>query len=312
MFRFLLLAASAVLLSFPGYALAEEIVYDRILVKINDDIITQYDLDEEMKPILSKIDKKTLSAREKEQLAQLRTKTLDRMVNDILMAQEIKKYEITIPDSVVDDEIKAMTEERGMTDEEFRETIKKDGLTMEEFREKLKGMIEKQELLGYMVHSKVLVTDTEIQEEYEARREDYKLDKMVTLAILMLPSDVPALEVKERIEDEELTFVEAVSKYSVGPAKEEGGVIGDVEWSDLADDWKTSIEGVAEGAIGSPIVVRGHEALLSPIKIQEDRLIPLEDVRDDIFDRLMEGKRDKIFDEYFKKLKQSSVIEYMD
>lgn len=97
-----------------------------------------------------------------------------------------------------------------------------------------------------MVHSKVLVTDTEIQEEYEARRDDYLLGKMVELAIIMLPPDVAALEVKKRIEDEEMTFAEAAQKYSIGPGKDKGGVIGEVEWADLADDWRASIEGVKE------------------------------------------------------------------
>lgn len=163
-----------------------------------------------------------------------------------------------------------------------------------------------------MVHSKVLVTDSEILEEYEAKRGDYLLDKMVELAIIMLPPEVAALEVKKRIEDEEMTFAEAAQKYSVGPGKEKGGVIGEVEWADLADDWKASIEGVKQGGVSSPIMVQGKESLLSPIKIAEDRLVPLEEVRDGIFERLMDTKREKIFDEYFNKLKDKALIVYMD
>lgn len=312
MFRFFPMFVWAIILMIPVHSLAEEVVYDQILVKINEEIITQYDLAEEMKPILAQIGNRSLSSTEKEQLDKLREQTLERMINDSLMAQEIKKYEIVIPDKVVDDEIKRIKEERDLTDEEFAGMVKQDGLTVEEFRKKLKASIEKQELLGYMVHSKVLVTDTEIQKEYEARRDDYLLEKMVTLAIIILPSDVAAIEVKKRIEDGELTFPEAAEKYSIGPGKEQGGAIGDVEWGDLADDWKASIEGVKEGGVGEPIQVKGNEALLSPVKVVEDRLVPLEEVKDTIFNKLMQDKRDTIFDEYFEKLKQSSVIIYMD
>ena len=291
---------------------AEEVVYDRILVKINDDIITLFDLEEEMKPIYAKIDRKKLTAPQREQLEELRKQTLERMINDKLMAQEIKKYGIEIPDSVVDDEIKRTKEERGLDDEQFNEMVKADGLTIEEFRGRLKSMIEKQELLGYMVHSKVLVTDSEIQKEYEARRDDYLMEKMVELSIILLPPDVAAEEVKKRIEDGELTFAEAAAKYSIGPGKDKGGSIGELNWSDLADEWKQSIEGVSEGGVGMPITVQGKEALLSPVKIVENRLVPLEEVKDSISDRLMQQKRDEVFDGYFEKLKQSSVIIYMD
>ena len=52
--------------------------------------------------------------------------------------------------------------------------------------------------------------------------------------------------------------------------------------------------------------------MLSPVKIVENRLVPLEEVKDDISDKLMQKKRDEVFDSYFEKLKQSSVIIYMD
>jgi peptidyl-prolyl cis-trans isomerase SurA len=300
------------LFAFSAGAQAAEGVYDQILVKVNEDIITQYDLQEEMRPILASVKGRSLSDAEKKQLEGLRKQTLDKMVNDLLMAQEIRKYQIEVSDAILDKEIGKMKEERGLNDEEFEAMVKEDGLTLPEFRDKLKAIIEKQELLGYMVHSKVLVTDTEIQAEYEARRDDYLLDKMVSLAIIVLPSDVSAVEVKKRIQDGELSFAEAVEKYSVGPGKDKGGTIGEVNWNDLADDWRESIEGVAPGGVGSPIDVRGQEALLSPVSIAEDRLVPLEEVRDDIFKRLMDSKRETIFNEYFEKLKQSSVIIYMD
>jgi len=308
--RFSLLILLASLLFFT-HSWAQE-VYDRILVKVNNGIITQYDLDEEMRPILASIRGRQLTQAERKQLADLRRQTLERMVNDMLMKQEITRYQIEVSDSVVDEEIRRMRDDRGLSAEEFEEAVRRDGLSMQEFRQRLRGIIEKQELLGYMVHSKVVVTDTEIQAEYEARRDNYILDKMVTLAIIMLPADVSAIEVKKRIESKELTFPQAVERYSVGPGKDSGGVIGEVNWADLADDWRESIEGVKPGGVGQPLEVRGHTALLSPVSIASDRLIPLEEVRDSIFERLMEAKRDSIFDEYFEKLKQSSVIIYMD
>lgn len=310
--RCLFYAVWLLVLLAPMSSLAEEVVFDRILVKINDDIITQFDLEQEMKPIYAKLKGRTLSASEKEQLKALRKQTLEQMINDKLMAQEIKKYQIEIPDKVVDDEVKKMKEERGLSDEQFAAMVKADGLTVDEFRTRLKGVIEKQELLAYMVHSKVLVTDSEIQKEYEARRDDYLMEKMIELSIILLPPDISAVEVKKRIQDGEMTFAEAAAKYSIGPGKDNGGSIGELNWSDLADDWKTSIDGVPAGGVGTPITVQGKEALLSPVKIVENRLVPLEEVKDEISDHLMQQKRNDIFDSYFKKLKQSSVITYMD
>ncbi len=116
-----------------------------------------------MKPVYAQIGDRVLNEKEQKQLAGLRKQMLDRMVNDALMAQEIKKYGIAIPDEAIDDEIKKIKDERGFNDEDLDAMLKQDGLTLSGFREKLKGIIEKQELLGFMVHSKVLVTDSEIR-----------------------------------------------------------------------------------------------------------------------------------------------------
>jgi len=310
--RHLFVMILALFLFLPAFAQAEDVVYDRILVKINDDIITQYDLNEEMKPVLAKIGDRALNDAEKAQLENMRKQLLDRMVNDRLMQQEIKRFEIEVTPDRLDQEIERFKTERGMTDEDFAATLEKDGLTMDEFRAKFKSVIEKQELLGIMVRSKVVVTDSEVQAEYEKNRANYSMDKTVTLAIIILPPDVSAVEVRKRISDGELTFAEAAEKYTIGPGKGKGGAIGEVVWNDLADEWRSALEGLSEGEVSNPIEVQGKEALLSPVKINSDRLVPLADVHDEIFRRLTDAKRETLFEEYFNKLKQSSVIVYMN
>lgn len=306
------LLMGAMLLIWPAGVRAQDGVINRILVKINDSIITQYDLDEEMRPVLQKIGDRQLSERERQQLGELRRQALDNLVNDVLIQQEVNRFGIDVNDEIMDKEIERVRKGREMSLEEFEQTVKEDGLTMEEFRARLKAILEKQELIGHMVSSKVLVTDTEIQDEYEARKDDYSLDKMVELAILLLPPELSATEVRDQIDSGEMTFAEAVSKYSVGPGKEQGGSIGELSWNDLAQEWKDSLRGVKQGGVGQPLIIQDREALLSPVKIAEDQLVPLEEVRDTIFNDLMQKKRETLFTDYFEKLKSRSVIVYMD
>ncbi|EGB13581.1 SurA domain-containing protein [Pseudodesulfovibrio mercurii] len=306
------LLLGAMLLICPLTAQAEDVVVDRILVKINDSIVTQYDLDQEMKPVYDQIKDRKLTAREQTQLEGLRRQALDKLVNDVLIQQEIKRFSVEVSDENIDKEIERVRTERKLTLEEFQQMVAQDGLSMEEFRSRLKKLLEKQELIGHMVNSKVVVTDSEIQQEYEARKDDYSMGKMVELAIILLPSEVSPVEVRERITSGEMTFAEAVAKYSVGPGKESGGSIGELSWEDLADDWQNALKGVSVGGVSTPLTIQNHQALLSPVKINEDRIVPLEDVRDDIYKDLMQKKRETVFTDYFNKLKQSAVIIYMD
>ena len=312
MVKVLSVLLGAMLLICPLSAQAKEGVVDRILVKINDSIITQYDLDQEMKPVYDKIKDRKLNAKEQAQLQQLRKQALDNLINDILIQQEINRFSIDVSEENLDKEIERVRNERGLSLEEFEKVVAEDGLSMEEFRARLKKLLEKQELIGHMVNSKVVVTDSEIQEEYDSRKDDYSMGKMVELAIILLPSDISPVEVRERISDGEMTFADAVAKYSVGPGKDSGGSIGELSWQDLADDWKSALDGVAQGGVSEPLTIQDHQALLSPIKINDDRMVPLQDVRDDIYKELMQKKRETVFTDYFEKLKKSAVIIYMD
>jgi peptidyl-prolyl cis-trans isomerase SurA len=302
----------AMLLICPLTAQAKDVVVDRILVKINDSIITQYDLDQEMKPIYDQIKDRTLSAAEQDQLKELHKQALDNLINDNLIQQEVARFSIDVSEESLDKEIERVRNERGMTLEEFEQVVANDGLTMEEFRAKLKKLLEKQELIGHMVNSKVVVTDSEIQDEYAARKDDYSMGKMIELGILLLPADVSPVEVRERITGGEMTFAEAVAKYSVGPGKDSGGSIGELSWQDLAADWKSALDGVDQGGVSQPLTIQAHPALLSPITIHDDRMVPLDDVRNDIYKELMQKKRETVFTDYFEKLKKSAVIIYMD
>ena len=287
-------------------------VINRILVKINNNIITQYDLDEKLQPILDKIKDRQLSADEKAQLKALRKRALGDMVNDVLIQQEVELYGIDITYEDVDKEIDRIKQERELDDAGFEAAVAQDGLTVEDFRERMKQMMEKQEIVSHKVNKKVLVTDSEIEAEYAAREDEYSLDKSVEVALLLLPIDVSAVEVRTRITDGEMTFAEAVAKYSVGPAVGSGGSLGEMKYADLAEEWKEAIVGVPEGGVSEPLTIQGQEALLSPLKVSENALVPLEEVRDELFRQLMQEKREQAFTEYFDQLKESAVIIYMD
>ena len=249
---------------------------------------------------------------EQAQFEAFQKKVLDDMVNDVLIEQEVERYGIVVGDEDVDEEIERIKKDRELDDEGFSEAVAQDGLTIDDFRQRLKQMMQKQEIVRHKVSKKVLVTDSEIEEEYAARKDEYTLDKSVEVALILLPSDVSAVEVKTRIADGEMTFAEAVSKYSVGPAANSGGSLGEMKYADLAEEWKEALVGVSQGGVSEPFTLQGQEALLSPLKVSEDNLVPLEDVRDDIYQQLMQKRREEAFTDFFQQLKESAVIIYMD
>ena len=161
-----------------------------------------------------------------------------------------------------------------------------------------------------MVSTKVVVTDTEVEQEYNERKAEFSKDSTVQLALILLPAGMPAGELKAAIESGTMTFAQAAEKYSQGPGASQGGDIGFIAWKDLAPEWNAALRGLKAGQIAQPVHIKEFEGLLQVVSIKEGEELPLDSVREQIYNSLHEGKFDKVFKDYLEKLRGKAVIVY--
>nr|WP_277752588.1 SurA N-terminal domain-containing protein [Pseudodesulfovibrio senegalensis] len=292
-------------------AMADEYVANRIIVSVNDQIITEYDLNERMQIVMSRY-KQAGQEPGRGELEAIRKKLLDSMIQEMLFAQEVEKYGITVDEDAVQAEVDRLKERSNLDDAAFKEQLAREGLDMNALQEQIRSNMKKQRLLGGMVSRKVLVTDSETREAYEARKQEYFTGGGVHLAIIMVPDNVSADEVMRKINDGELSFEEAVLQYSDGPGVESGGDIGEMSWSSLDDDWRAALRGMEVDDIKGPVEINGAPVIIRLLGNSKGTYVPFEEVKDSIYTELLKEKREKVYDEYLKGLKEKAVIRYMD
>lgn len=97
-----------------------------------------------------------------------------------------------------------------------------------EYKETVKSLAS--EILTQMTINKVLsdvtVTDDEIKDFYDNNKANFQEDATVSAKHILVDSEEQANEIKEKIDNGELTFEEAAMKYSSCPSKEQGGSLG--------------------------------------------------------------------------------------
>lgn len=300
-----------ILLAVAVQASAEEYVFDRILVKVNDGIILESDLAQKMKAVEERY-KAQGQELTSEMRQTIRTKLLDKMVEELLLELEAQRYGVTIQDSDVDEEVARIKAERNLTDEQLAEILAQDGFTVPEFRKRIRDSIKKQRIVGHMVHDKVLVTDTELKEEYKKNMDKYSTGETLDISVIVLPPDVASKEVLKRIDDEEMTFAEAADKYSVGPGAGDGGKVNGVMRRALAEDWQKALEGLEPGEMTDPMLIDGKETIILLRAVDPGEVTPFEEVKETIMKQLLAERRKQVFEDYFQKLHDKAVIEYMD
>ncbi|MBA4358225.1 MAG: peptidylprolyl isomerase, partial [Desulfovibrio sp.] len=291
-------------------AQAADVVLDGIVATVNGKIITRYELDERMHPVYEQMRGRTLSAQEILQVDALRRKLLDQMVDDLLILQDAERYKLKVSDIEVADQVKAFREKRQLSEEDFKKQLALQRLSQEDFARNMKRDLIKHRLINGVVTTKVVVTDTEVEQQYNERKAEFSKDSMVELGLILLPAGMKALDLKAAIEAGQLTFAQAADKHTQGPGAGHGGNIGYIAWKDLAPEWSEALRGLKPGQITHPVTVQEFEGLLQVISVKEGEELPLDAVREQIYQSLHEGKYEKVFQGYLKKLRDRSVVEY--
>jgi peptidyl-prolyl cis-trans isomerase SurA len=167
------LACSAAVFSINAQA-EEPIIVDRIVAVVNDEIITLYDLNETLKPYEENIQALGYPPEKARQtLFKLRADLLNKLVDQKLTDQQIKKNNLTISAQEIDMTIERIKESRSYTDEDLRAGLAEQGLTIEEYRENLKKQLLRGKLVNREVKSKVVITSAEIEKYYNEHIEKY-------------------------------------------------------------------------------------------------------------------------------------------
>lgn len=288
-----------------GTARADQII-DRIAAVVNGQVITLFEVNQEMKPVMARLKQRGASSISEEEVQE---KVLKSMIDDILIHQEVEKFGLTVSEVEIENWMNQFKQKHGLTDKELDQQLLKENMTRDEYEEKIREDILKQRLLSMMVRRKVVVTDEEIEKYYKDNIEDYSKEKTVELALIVTAPGESADELKKKVESGEMTFKEAAALYSIGPAPDAGGDLGSFAWDDLAPKWKEHLTGLEEGEISDPFKQDDNEALLLLKNVDDGSYKPLEQVKDEIFNELHGPKLESEFKDYLQTLRDKAVIE---
>jgi peptidyl-prolyl cis-trans isomerase SurA len=155
-------------------AAADNVVVDRIVAVVNEDLITLYDLNQAFQPYEANIRALGYSPeKEQEALFKLRADLLNRIVDRKLTDQAIKRNNIEVSEKEIDAALERIKEGRSLTDEDLRAGLAQQGLTMEEYRQNIKQQLLRNILVNREVKSKIVITEDEIKRYYDAHSEKY-------------------------------------------------------------------------------------------------------------------------------------------
>lgn len=286
-----------------------ETVINKIVAVVNGEIITQYDLQARAASKLHRAGLSALDPADAAAIKKIESETLEDMIVDRLMVQEAERYNLGADDAAVDNELRSLLARMQITEDQLVAQLKSEGQDLDFYRGLIRNNIMRQKLLSFMVSRKVVVTRQDIEAYYEEHKNEYMQDKSISLSLLVFAPTADPEPVLRDIREGDISFADAVKKYSVGPAASSGGAIGKLDWSSLVSQWKQALEGVAAGGLSRPIEYDGRAAYLHVDEVIEGTVRPVDEVADEIEAKLREPMLKERFEEYTRKLRERAVVD---
>lgn len=316
----------AIILAFSATATASAAaeVIDRIVAVVNEDIILLSELKEQMEPYAQRIRQQGYDQeQERQMLYQVREEMINRLVDEKLTDQEIKRNDIQVEEAEIDRTIERIKSANTFTDEDLRFFLEREGMTMERYRDKIKEQVLRTRLVNYEVKSKIVITEEEIQAYYDSHPEIYGGRTRYHLRnILMRAPDFSSDDEKEALRERMQqirsqieagqSFSDMARAYSQNTAAEEGGDIGEFGEEMLSPQIKEALAGLTPGQTTEVLDTDQGFQIFFVEAINRTEGKPLESQKEEIRQRLYTEVVDQKFLSWLEDLRSQSHIKIIN
>jgi len=312
------LALSALLLIAATTPSWGEIV-DRVIAVVDDDVITQYELENTVELILKRYGQAIPPGERDRIAAEARKALLDRLIADLLLRQEAKRLGITVRDEEVNLTIQESLNRRKMSVEDLQQALIKEGSSYEKYRESTRNDLIKMRIMQREIRPRVSVTNDEIGAFYQEHRDEYEGKLRVRLLMIALPvpnNSSPAVKEEQRIKAQTVLqriragepFEALANEFATGPART-GGDIGYVEKGSMSPAIEEVAFGLKPGEISDVIETPQGFYIIRALDRRGGGSLTVKATREDVEERIYREKMEKKFAEWMVEKRQKAHIE---
>ena len=301
---------------FGSYAATAEVV-ERVLAKVNDDIITLSELNRTMESYRRELQTKFSGQQLEEKIAEMERQLLDRLIVDKLIKQKAVElgYDANV-EADVSSEVQRIMKDNNIPDtESLDQALAQQGMTLRELREQIGDVFMSRYLVNDFVGSRITLLTPEIEKYYKDHAADFTSAEEVTLSEIVIPAEGSAAEAENRANEiyrrlqQGEAFSALASQYSKGPTANKGGNIGTYVVSKLRSDMVSAIKGLEDGDISEPQKTEEGYVIYHIDSRKPAAVQPLDEVRDEIRGRLWDQKFNPEYDRFVAQLKEDAYIE---
>jgi len=295
-------------------------VLNRVAGLVNGEVITLHELEERAGPELRRIENQPEGpARERARTRILR-QAFETLVAERLFSGQVAALGVEIGETEIDNVIADVKKRNNLDDARLDEALASQGMDRPTYRKAVKRDLESMRILQLKIRSKVKVSDEDVKNYWQTHPQEFRADEEVRVRHIFLaltpeagPSEVA--KVRERADrvlarlrrGEEFGLV--ARQASEGPSASDGGELGWLRRGTVQPDVEKVAFGLQPGQISEPIRTRAGFQILQLEDRRGGGPKPLDEVKEEIRDRLVNEQGDTYRTQFIAELKKDAVID---
>jgi parvulin-like peptidyl-prolyl isomerase len=297
------------------------VVVDQIVAKVNGDIVSQDEVQRFDKEIVQELRSQNVTGRQYQQEFADREKNVLRdRIDELLLIQKGKELNINV-DSELTKYVANLQRQSGITDtDKFHEWVRQQsGMSYEDFINETKNQMLTREVVGQEVGRHINITDKEIQDYYNAHKNEFVRDEKVYLSEILISTEgkdaaaVAAAQKKAKQLSDEASkgerFTDLARDNSDAATAKDGGVLGGYKKGELAKPIEDVVWNLPRGAVTQPIKLPTGWEVFKVDDHTKAGLAPLSEVRNEIENVLYAPKMQPKVREYLTDLRRQAFLQ---
>lgn len=256
--------------------------------------------------IVAKVNGKEISKEElyEKMVSQYGQQTLEQLMADALIDQEIKDKEIAVSEEEINEELSSLMASYG-GEEAFEEAMTANGVTQSQIKEDIKSYLKTEKVL----EPRIEVTEEEMKSYFDENKETFAQPEQVKASHILVEDGETANEVKAKLDDGE-DFAALAKEYSIDTSNaEQGGDLGFFGEGEMVPEFEEVAFAMDRGAISDPVETEYGFHIIKLVERQEAKEPVYEESKEEIKKQLWDQKMQAEYSTWLAELQEKAEIE---
>lgn len=292
-------------------------VVEEIVARVNDQVINLSDYERAEQELDQEAQQQSWSQQE---LYEQRRDLLRGLIDKQLLLSKGKELGITGETELVQ-RLDAIRKQNHMDSmEALQKAVEAQGISWEDFREQIRENSITQAVIGQQVSQHIDIAPSEIQDYYNAHRQEFQRPEQVALSEILIPTPNPddaaqVAQAEKKADDIEKqlksgsSFADLAKQDSGGPTAQQGGVLGEYRKGQLPKVMEDATFVLQPGGITQPIRTRQGWLILEVTQHQAAGIAPLSAVQGQIQQDIGLQKMEPALRAYLTQLREQAYID---